>query len=78
MKDKIHPQYHAKAQVRCACGNIFEIGSTKDCLETEVCSKCHPFYTGKDKFIDTAGRVEKFRQKVAKKQITPKKKISKK
>lgn len=78
MKDKIHPQYYPKAQVRCACGNVFEIGSTKEYLETEVCSKCHPFYTGKDKFIDTAGRVEKFRQKVAKKQTSVKKKISKK
>ena len=67
MKDKIHPQYHPKAQVRCACGHAFTMGSTKESLETEVCSACHPFYTGKNKFIDTAGRVEKFRQKVAKK-----------
>ena len=78
MKDKIHPQYHTQAQVRCACGNVFAIGSTKEYLETEVCSKCHPFYTGKDKFIDTAGRVEKFRQKIAKQQTAVKKKPAKK
>ncbi len=67
MKEKIHPAYFPKAQVRCACGNVFEIGSTKEYIETEVCFKCHPFYTGKDKFIDTAGRVEKFKQRMAKK-----------
>jgi len=69
MKEKIHPIYFPKAQVKCACGNTFEIGSTKDYIETEVCFKCHPFYTGKDKFIDTAGRVEKFQQKMAKKKV---------
>ncbi|MDD5750749.1 MAG: 50S ribosomal protein L31 [Candidatus Pacebacteria bacterium] len=69
MKEKIHPAYFPKAQVRCACGNTFEIGSTKDYVETEVCFKCHPFYTGKDKFIDTAGRVEKFKQRLAKKTV---------
>lgn len=67
MKDNIHPTYFPKAQVKCACGNTFEIGSTKEYIETEVCFKCHPFYTGKDKFIDTAGRVEKFKQRMAKK-----------
>jgi len=74
MKEKIHSTYFPKAQVKCACGNAFEIGSTKEYIETEVCFKCHPFYTGKDKFIDTAGRVEKFKQKMAKKQTTSKKK----
>ncbi|PIU15004.1 50S ribosomal protein L31 [bacterium (Candidatus Gribaldobacteria) CG08_land_8_20_14_0_20_39_15] len=69
MKEKIHPAYFPKAQVHCACGNVFEVGSTKDYIETEVCFKCHPFYTGKDKFIDTAGRVEKFKQRLAKKQV---------
>jgi len=67
MKEKIHPAYFPNAQVKCACGNTFEIGSTKEYIETEVCFKCHPFYTGKDKFIDTAGRVEKFKQRMAKK-----------
>jgi len=69
MKEKTHSTYFPKAQVKCACGNTFEIGSTKEYIETEVCFKCHPFYTGKDKFIDTAGRVEKFKQRAAKKQV---------
>ena len=68
MKKNIHPKYNAKAKAQCACGNVFEIGSTKDIIETEICSKCHPFYTGQDKIIDTAGRVEKFKQRLAKKQ----------
>ena len=67
MKKNIHPQYYKKCQVKCACGNGFEVGSTKEFIETEVCSNCHPFYTGKDKLIDTAGRVEKFKQRLAKK-----------
>ncbi len=68
MKKEIHPKYFANAKVHCACGAGFEVGSTKDIIETEVCSKCHPFYTGKEKVIDTAGRVEKFKQRLAKKQ----------
>ncbi len=74
MKKDIHPKYYEKAQVRCACGNTFTTGSTKESIEIEVCSKCHPFYTGKTKIIDTLGRVERFRQKVAKKQAPKKKK----
>ena len=74
MKDKIHPKYFDKAKVQCACGNVFEVGSTKELIETEVCSKCHPFYTGKEKIIDTAGRVEKFKQRMAKQQPAAKKK----
>jgi len=66
MKKGIHPQYH-KAKVSCACGNMFEVGSTKKELEIEICSKCHPFYTGSAKLVDTAGRVEKFKQRLAKK-----------
>lgn len=67
MKEKIHPKYYEKTKVNCACGENFEIGSTKEMIETEVCYKCHPFYTGKEKMIDTAGRVEKFRKRLAKK-----------
>ena len=67
MKKDIHPKYYNNAQVRCACGNIFTIGSTKELIEIEICSQCHPFYTGKEKIIDTAGRVEKFRKRLAKK-----------
>lgn len=68
MKKDIHPKYHEKTKVNCACGASFDIGSTKEAVETEVCFKCHPFYTGKEKIIDTAGRVEKFRKRVAKKE----------
>jgi large subunit ribosomal protein L31 len=62
MKEKIHPKYY-NAKVRCACGNEFEIGSTKKEIKVEICSKCHPFFTGKQKLVDTAGRVEKFYRK---------------
>ena len=64
MKNDIHPQYFA-AKVRCACGNEFVTGSTKENIRVEICSKCHPFYTGKQKLMDTAGRVERFRRKYA-------------
>lgn len=67
MKKDVHPKYYAKAQVKCACGNSFTVGSTKEYIETEICSKCHPFYTGKEKIIDTAGRVEKFKKRLEKK-----------
>ena len=62
MKDGIHPKYVA-ATVKCACGNTFQTRATKDAINVEICSKCHPFYTGKQKFVDTAGRVEKFQKK---------------
>ncbi len=64
MKPDIHPAYH-QAKVRCACGNEFFTGSTKENIRVEICSKCHPFFTGKQKLIDTAGRVERFRRKYA-------------
>ncbi len=64
MKKGIHPNFYA-AKVRCACGNEFEAGSTKETIRVEICSKCHPFFTGKQKLIDTAGRVERFRRKYA-------------
>ncbi len=67
MKQQIHPTYH-QITVTCACGNSFETGSTKDELRVELCNQCHPFYTGKQKFVDTARRVEKFEEKLAKAQ----------
>ena len=62
MKEGIHPEY-VTATVSCACGNKFETRSTKATLKVEICSNCHPFYTGKQKIVDTEGRVEKFMQK---------------
>lgn len=62
MKKGIHPKY-GKATVRCACGNTFETGSTKPELRVEICSKCHPFFSGKQKLVDTGGRVERFKKK---------------
>ena len=73
MKTDIHPKYFAKASVKCACGNTFFTGSTKEFIETEICSKCHPFYTGKEKVLDKVGRVQKFKDKLAKKSDAPKK-----
>jgi large subunit ribosomal protein L31 len=67
-KKDIHPKYHEKARVQCACGNSFSVGSTKEFIETEICSNCHPFYTGKGKIIDKMGRVERFEKRLAKKQ----------
>ena len=64
MKIDIHPRFH-EAKVRCACGHEFTTGSTKENIRVEICSKCHPFFTGKQKLIDTAGRVERFRRKYA-------------
>lgn len=63
MKANIHPQWYLEARVVCACGNIFAIGSILPEIHIEVCSKCHPFYTGEQRFIDILGRVEKFQQK---------------
>ena len=70
MKKNIHPQYHQNAEIKCACGASFVIGSTKPEIHTEICSHCHPFYTGKEKLIDTTGRVEKFKARVAKAKTT--------
>lgn len=61
MKADIHPTYHSKAKVTCTCGASFTVGATVPELRAEVCSECHPFYTGKGKLVDTAGRVEKFK-----------------
>ena len=66
MKKEIHPEYHREAKVKCACGNSFTVGSTVPKINVEICSKCHPFYTGRDKIIDTAGRVERFKKRLQK------------
>ena len=66
MKEKIHPQYFPNAQVVCGCGNTFTMGSTKKMIKVEICSKCHPFFTGERRMVDTAGRVERFRQRYKK------------
>ena len=66
MKKDIHPKYYSEAKVKCACGNSFTAGSTVPKINVEICSKCHPFYTGKDKIIDTAGRVERFKKRLQK------------
>lgn len=78
MKRDIHPKYYNKAAVRCACGNAFTVGSTKPEIAIEICSKCHPFYTGEKKLIDTAGRVEKFKLRRAKAAGAPRTKKQKK
>jgi large subunit ribosomal protein L31 len=64
MKQKIHPQYFTDCKVTCACGNTFTTGSTMKEIRIELCNQCHPFYTGKQKFVDTARRVEKFQDKL--------------
>ena len=66
MKAEIHPTYYNDAQVVCVCGNTFTTGSTKKDINIDICSECHPFYTGKQKLVDTEGRVEKFKKKYAK------------
>jgi large subunit ribosomal protein L31 len=65
MKPDIHPAYH-KIKAKCACGNEVELGSVNEEIEVEICSACHPFFTGKQKLVDTAGRIEKFNKKYAK------------
>jgi large subunit ribosomal protein L31 len=66
MKKDIHPKYNEKAKVICACGNEFTVGSTVAEIHVELCSECHPFYTGKQKLVDTAGRVDRFKERTAK------------
>ncbi len=62
MKEGIHPKY-SQTTIKCACGEVIETGSTRENITVEICSKCHPFFTGKQKLVDTGGRVEKFRKK---------------
>lgn len=84
-KKNIHPKYYPKAKIKCACGAKFTVGSTQELTEVEICSNCHPLYTGKQKFIDTAGRLERYEKIMAKssalkkniKDKTKKKKASK-
>jgi len=66
MKEKIHPSYK-ETTISCACGEVIHTRSTKQNIKVDICSKCHPFFTGKQKFVDTAGRVEKFEKKYGKK-----------
>ena len=66
MKQGIHPKYFTDCQVTCACGNKFTTGSTLQKIEVDVCSKCHPFFTGQQKFVDIKGRIDKFNEKVSK------------
>ena len=65
MKPNIHPKFFPNATITCACGNVIVAGSTVEAMHTEVCSKCHPFYTGNEKILDVAGRVEKFKARRA-------------
>lgn len=72
-KTEIHPTYFPKAKVTCGCGNSFTVGATQEEIKVDICNKCHPFYTGENKLIDTAGRVERFRSRRTKAEATPKK-----
>jgi large subunit ribosomal protein L31 len=65
MKKDIHPKYFMKAPATCACGAVFEVGSTMPSISMEICSNCHPFYTGNEKIMDTAGRVERYNKRRA-------------
>lgn len=66
MKKDIHPQYYPEAKVKCICGNKFTVGATVPEMEVEICSACHPFYTGKGKVIDRKGRVDRFKKRLEK------------
>lgn len=68
MKKDIHPPYYEKAKIACVCGASFAVGATMEKIEVEVCSQCHPFYTGKGRLVDTAGRVDRFRARAAAKE----------
>jgi large subunit ribosomal protein L31 len=78
MKKNIHPKYHKNAKISCACGNVITVGSTAEEMKVEICSACHPFYTGKKKLVDTTGRVDRFKKlaerAAEKKAAKPKKK----
>lgn len=69
MKPNIHPKYQ-KTIIKCACGATYEVGSTKENIHVELCSACHPFFTGKQKIVDTAGRVERFQKRYKKKAVS--------
>ena len=74
MKKDIHPEYFDNVKVSCACGEVFYTRSTKKEIRLEICSKCHPFFTGKQKFVDSAGRVERFQKRYQKQEKESKKK----
>jgi len=79
MKKEIHPPYYKDAQIHCACGNVIKVGSTRKKMQTEICSACHPFYTGKKKLVDSLGQIDRFKKKLEKTQkIKSKKKKQKK
>lgn len=71
---EIHPKYYPKAKIICACGNIMTVGSTVEEMHVEICSKCHPFYTGKQKLVDTSGRLERYKRIIEKKEKIAKEK----
>ena len=75
MKTDIHPAYFPEAKITCSCGNTFTVGATKPEIHVEICHKCHPFYTGETKLIDTAGRVEKFKTRRSKAEAPKAKKV---
>jgi len=77
MKDKIHPKYFDECKITCGCGHTFTTGSTREKIAVEICSACHPFFTGTQKFVDTAGRVEKFQKKFGGNYFQTKKKPAK-
>lgn len=72
MKADIHPKYYIDAKASCACGAVYIIGSTMEAVKVEICSNCHPFYTGGDKVLDTAGRVERFKKRASAKTTSKK------
>ncbi len=72
MKKDIHPAYYSEAKISCACGVAFTLGSTKPVIEVEICSQCHPFFTGQDRILDVAGKVERFKARQAKAAAMPK------
>jgi len=73
MKKDIHPNYNKSAKITCACGNVIEVGSTASDMKVDICANCHPFYTGKEKLIDKAGRVERFQARIKKASTSTKK-----
>ena len=75
MKADIHPTYCPKAKITCACGQSFTIGSTVEEMHVEICSACHPFFTGKQKLMDSAGRVDRFRKRAERSQVTTKRQL---
>lgn len=78
MRIDIHPSYYEEAKVHCACGNSWTTGSTLPEINVEICSRCHPFYTGKEKLLDTRGRIDKFKKRTSKSEMAIKAKSPKK